>query len=201
MRAAVGQIDTGEIRNAGQKLMSDVKSLLMERSGELTNEITSSLKQYFDPQTGLLPQRIQALIQNDGDLEKLLRTRLAPQDSVIAKTLAAHLGEGSPIFRMLSPNEANGLKAQVAGALELALAEQRQHILREFSLDNKDSALARLVKRTCIWTFTTGRVSPPGSAIILRWRRGYWNESARPFRDGDRLEPGLIQAKESTPST
>ncbi|HEV8414178.1 MAG TPA: hypothetical protein VGQ49_11325 [Bryobacteraceae bacterium] len=145
LRAAVGQIDTGEIRNAGQKLMSDVKSLLMERSGDLTNEITSSLKQYFDPQTGLLPQRIQALIQNDGDLEKLLRTHLAPQDSVMAKTLAAHLGEGSPIFRMLSPNEANGLKAQVAGALELALAEQRQHILREFSLDNKDSALARLV--------------------------------------------------------
>ncbi len=145
LRAAVGQIDTGEIRNAGQKLMSDVKSLLMERSGDLTNEITSSLKQYFDPQTGLLPQRIQALIQNDGDLEKLLRTHLAPQDSVIAKTLAAHLGEGSPIFRMLSPNEANGLKAQVAGALELALSEQRQHILREFSLDNKDSALARLV--------------------------------------------------------
>lgn len=145
LRAAVGQIDTGEIRNAGQKLMSDLNSLLAERSGELRNEITSALKLYFDPQTGLLPQRIQSLIQNDGDLERLLRSHLAPQDSLIARTLAAHLGEGSPIFRMLSPNDANGLQARVATALEQALAEQRQQILREFSLDNKDSALARLI--------------------------------------------------------
>jgi hypothetical protein len=145
LRAAAGQIDTGEIRNAGQKLISDMTSLLNERSGELTGEIASALKQYFDPQTGLLPQRIQSLVQNDGDLEKLLRSHLAPQDSMIARTLAAHLGEGSPIFKMLSPSDANGLQAQVAGTLEQALNEQRQQILREFSLDNQDSALSRLI--------------------------------------------------------
>jgi hypothetical protein len=145
LRAAAGQIDSGEIRNAGQRLMSDMTSLLTERSGKLTGEVAGALKQYFDPQTGLLPQRIQSLIQNDGDLEKLLRSHLAPQDSMIAKTLAAHLGEGSAIFKMLSPTEANGLQAQVAGALEQALTEQRQQILREFSLDNQDSALSRLI--------------------------------------------------------
>ena len=147
LRAASGQIDTGEIRHAGQKLMSDMASLLNEHSGELTGEIASALKQYFDPQTGLLPQRIQSLIQNDGDLEKLLRSHLAPQDSMIARSLAAHLGEGSPIFKMLSPTDANGLQAQVAGALEQALSEQRGQILREFSLDNPDSALSRLVEQ------------------------------------------------------
>jgi hypothetical protein len=147
LRTASGQIDTGEIRHAGQKLMSDMASLLNERSGELTGEIASALKQYFDPQTGLLPQRIQSLIQNDGDLEKLLRSHLAPQDSMIARSLAAHLGEGSPIFKMLSPTDANGLQAQVAGALEQALSEQRGQILREFSLDNPDSALSRLVEQ------------------------------------------------------
>jgi hypothetical protein len=145
LRAAAGQIDTGEIRHAGQKLMSDMTALLTERSGKLTGDVASALKQYFDPQTGLLPQRIQSLIQNDGDLEKLLRSHLAPQDSMMAKTLAAHLGEGSPIFKMLSPTEANGLQAQVAVALEQALKEQRQHILREFSLDTPDSALSRLI--------------------------------------------------------
>ena len=57
LRAASGQIDTGEIRHAGQKLMSEMASLLNEHSGELTGEIAGALKQYFDPQTGLLPQR------------------------------------------------------------------------------------------------------------------------------------------------
>lgn len=145
LRAAAGKIDTDGIRNAGEKLMSDMASLLNEHSGGLTGEIASALQRYFDPQTGLLPQRIQSLIQNDGDLEKLLRSHLAPQDSMIARTLAAHLGEGSPIFKMLSPTDANGLQAHVAGALEEALAEQRHQILGEFSLDNPDSALSRLV--------------------------------------------------------
>src|SRR5260370_18596948 len=58
LRAAAGQIDSGEIRNAGQKLMSDMTSLLNEHSGELTGDIASALRQYFDPQTGLLQPRI-----------------------------------------------------------------------------------------------------------------------------------------------
>jgi hypothetical protein len=155
LRAAAGQIDTEGIRNAGEKLMSDMASLLNEHSGGLTGGIASALKQYFDPQTGLLPQRIQSLIQNDGDLEKLLRLHLAPQDSMIARTLAAHLGEGSPIFKMLSPTDASGLRAHVAGALEEALAEQRDQILSEFSLDNPDSALSRLVGKL---TFNNGQL-------------------------------------------
>ena len=110
-----------EFATRAKKPTSDMASLLNEHSGGLTGEIASALKQYFDPQTGLLPQRIQSLIQNDGDLEKLLRSHLAPQDSMIARTLAAHLGEGSPIFKMLSPTDANGLQAHVAGALEEAL--------------------------------------------------------------------------------
>jgi hypothetical protein len=145
LRAAAGQIDAGAIYDAGQKLMLDIASVLNENSGELRGEFASALKQYFDPQTGFLPQRIQSLIQRDGDLERLLRSHLAPQDSMIARTLAAHLGEGSPIFRLLSPSDANGLQAQLADALAQALTEQRHQILREFSLDNQDSALSRLV--------------------------------------------------------
>jgi hypothetical protein len=145
LRAATGQIDSGAVRVAGENLISDMTYLLDQRSVEITRELNMTLKQYFDPQTGLLPQRIQSLVQNDGDLDKLLRSHLSPQDSMIARTLAEHLGVGSPIFKMLSPTEANGLRAQVTEVLEKVITEQRQHILREFSLDNNESALSRLV--------------------------------------------------------
>ena len=48
-------------------------------------------------------------------------------------------------MKLLSPTEANGLLAQVASTVQEALSEQRLVILREFSLDEKDSALSRLV--------------------------------------------------------
>ena len=56
-----------------------------------------------------------------------------------------HLGEGSPLFKLLSPTDAAGLRCQLSTTVEEALNEQRQLILREFSLDQKDSALSRLV--------------------------------------------------------
>ena len=52
---------------------------------------------------------------------------------MLARSLATHLGEGSPIFRLLSPTDANGLRAQLAKSIEGALTEQRKLILREFS--------------------------------------------------------------------
>ena len=104
-----------------------------------------ALRQYFDPTTGALPQRIEALLRNDGELDRALRTHLAPENSTIARALAVHIGEGSPLFKLLSPTDATGLKAQISAMLESVLEEQQAQILKEFSLDNKESALSRLV--------------------------------------------------------
>jgi hypothetical protein len=41
--------------------------------------------------------------------------------------------------------DANGARAQLTSTIEAALAEQRKQILREFSLDRRESALSRLV--------------------------------------------------------
>ena len=113
----------------------------------MTERVSSTLTQYLDPQSGLLPQRLQALLREDGELETLLRSHVGGDDSLLARSLTAHLGEGSPIFKLLSPTDATGLRAQLTRSMEDALAEQRRHILREFSLDQKDSALSRIVSQ------------------------------------------------------
>jgi hypothetical protein len=145
LRAAAGQVDAVSLREAGTALVAEVRELLSTRASEVTERIASSLVQYLDPQSGVLPQRLQALVRKDGEIETLLRSHVGGDESVLARSLAAHLGDGSPIFRLLSPTDANGLRAQLAKSIEEALAEQRRLILREFSLDQKDSALSRLV--------------------------------------------------------
>lgn len=145
LRNAAGQLDGAAMKEAGAKLLSDVKELLTMRGQELTGAVAQSLSSYLDPKTGVLHERLQGILRKDGELDRLLRAHVGGEDSVLAKSLVHHLGEGSPIFKLLSPTEATGLKAQIEKTLEGALAAQRGEILKQFSLDMKDSALSRLV--------------------------------------------------------
>jgi hypothetical protein len=145
LRLANGHLDAGLVREAGQTLLADLRETLTARAGELTNDLGSALARYFDPTSGAFPQRLESLLKDGGELERLLESHLGTDESMLARTLSAHLGQDSPIFRLLAPGEAGGLKAQVAETLAVALAEQRKLVLREFSLDTKDSALSRLI--------------------------------------------------------
>jgi hypothetical protein len=145
LRTANGQVDAVAIREAGGALVAELRELLSTRASELTGQLSGALTQYLDPQSGVLSQRLQSILRHDGELDRLLRAHVGGDDSVLARSLAGHLGEGSPIFKLLSPTDAGGLRAQLAKTIEEALADQRRLILREFSLDQKDSALSRLV--------------------------------------------------------
>ncbi len=145
LRTARGDLDATAVREAGEKLLSDIRDLLTTRAAGLSHQMATTLAQYFDPHTGALPQRLRALLEQGGELERLLRSHFGPDESLLARTMAAHLGDGSPLFRMLSPADKQGLRAQVAETLQVALTEQRNLVLREFSLDNRDSALHRLL--------------------------------------------------------
>jgi hypothetical protein len=145
LKAAAGQVDAAAIRDAGRELVAEVRELLSTRAVELGERIGGTLAQYLDPATGLLPQRLSALLARDGDLARVLQAHLGEGESVLARTLAVHIGAGSPIFRMLSPTDAEGLRAQLQRTLEAVLGEQKGEVLRQFSLDHRDSALSRLV--------------------------------------------------------
>jgi hypothetical protein len=147
LRQASGQLDSAAVREAGQEILRELSEVLADRGSEITGEITIALRQYFDPSTGTLPQKIESLIRNDGDLERVLRAHLAPENSTIARALVAHLGEGSPLFKLLSPDDAHGLKSRIESMLKEVLEERQQKILREFSLDTEESALSRLVRK------------------------------------------------------
>ena len=145
LRQASGELDATTVRDAATEMMRGLESLLTQRGAQMTGELSSALRQYFDPATGAFPQRVESLLRNDGELDRALRTHLAPHNSTIAEALAVHLGEGSSIFKLLSPTEAGGVKAQITNAVGAVLNQQREEFLRELSLDNKESALSRLV--------------------------------------------------------
>ena len=145
LRQARGEIDAGAIRREGERLVSEVKQELQAHASEVTGGIASALRQYLDPSTGALPQRLERLIKTEGELDSVLMRHLGGNGS-LARTLAEHVGERSPLIRKLSPDDAAGFLQQLESAITVVLEGQRQRVLDEFTLDRPDSALSRLIK-------------------------------------------------------
>jgi hypothetical protein len=146
LKQARGQLDGDLVRREGDRLLSLLQSRLDEHARAVHERTATTLREYFDPQSGRFHERVNRLIGRDGELEQVLRRQLGAEDSELAKTLAAHFGEESELLKWLSPDESRGLLAAVRGAVEEQLAQQREHVLRQFSLDNKDGALTRLLQ-------------------------------------------------------
>jgi hypothetical protein len=133
------------VRREGERLLHDLKTALDGSRNEIHTNLTNALKEYFDPNDGRFQERVERLIKQDGDLEQVLQRQVGGNGSVLANTLAEHIGENSPLMKLLNPEEANGLVSSVRTAISAVIDEEQNRILSEFSLDNDKGALKRLV--------------------------------------------------------
>jgi len=145
MKHAEGQIDADAVRREGDHMLQELGHALENYKIQLHTDVTTILREYFDPTNGRFQERLERLIRKDGELEQLLLKQIGSDGSELASTLAEHLGESSPIMRLLDPEESNGLLHAIRSSAEEALESERERILAEFSLDNKESALSRMV--------------------------------------------------------
>jgi hypothetical protein len=145
LKHARGQIDADAVRHEGEKLLKDMKSALEGSSNVIHTNLTKSLKEYFDPNDGRFQERIERLIKEDGELVNLMQRQIGGNGSVMADTLAEHIGKNSPLMKLLNPDEVNGLVSSIRATIASVIDEEQRQILGEFSLDNDQSALKRLI--------------------------------------------------------
>jgi len=141
LRQASGQLDRDLLRMEAERMLGGLESQLQEHSRQLHSRLTDKLKEYFDPDSGRFEERVRRLVARDGELERVLKRQVGEEDSSLCRTLAAHFGDGSPLMKVLSPSQSEGLLAALRETLDTALKDQRDRILREFSLDSQDSVI------------------------------------------------------------
>ncbi len=146
LRHVSGALDAGFIQRETTRLVETLRQQLGDHAREAQEKMTGSFKEYLDPESGQFSQRIRRLTADDGELTRLLRPFIDGEESVIAKTLMTQIGEHSPLMKMLSPGQSQGLFAVLRGNIEEQLSQQRNHLLKEFSLDNPEGSLCRLVQ-------------------------------------------------------
>lgn len=145
LKHAQGQVDVDAVRREGDRMLGELSQTLENYKGQLNTSMATILKEYFDPGNGRFQERLERLIKKDGELEQLLRGQIGTNGSELARTLAEHLGENSPMMRLLDPEESGGLVQAIRHSAEEVLNAERDRVLAEFSLDNKESALSRMV--------------------------------------------------------
>jgi hypothetical protein len=146
LKHARGQIDADAVKREGEKLLVDLKNALEQSRNEIHTNLTTALKEYFDPTSGRFQERVERLIKQDGDLEQVLRRQVGNNGSELATTLATHIGANSPLMRLLNPEESDGLVSSIRSTISEVVNGEQTRILSEFSLDNGDGALSRLIK-------------------------------------------------------
>jgi phage gp16-like protein len=147
LRQARGQIDGDVVRREAERMIAELSKHLNDHARDVERKLSNTFTHYFDPNTGRFNERIENLVKRDGDLERLLRAQIGNQDSELCRTLAGHIGEHSPLMKMLSPDQKSGLLATLSEIVGKELNGQSERILNEFSLNNQDGALSRLVKQ------------------------------------------------------
>jgi hypothetical protein len=189
LKHANGALDGRTIRQEGERLLNSIEQLLTTQSSHLMVTVSENLRRYFDPATGELPQRLERLLRKDGDLEGLLSKHLQGDTCTLSETMAKHIGENSPLFKMLSPEQSGGLLSQVQGVIRLALESQRVELTNQFSLDNENSALARMIRQI---TDVNGQLRNDLSLDFAKIRQEFSIED-----QGSLLSRLLSQIKES----
>ena len=145
LQQARGRIDVERVRQEGDRIIENMQSVLTLHQSSVADKINTSLALYFDPNSGQFSQRVRRLVENDGELASVIRARIDGDGSELAKTLDARVGASSPLMNMLNPKSSDGVIAKITKSTEDTLVAQRERILREFSLDNGDGALSRMV--------------------------------------------------------
>jgi len=146
LRQAQGSVDAEALKNEGHRLISNLSHELQLRIADIDRNIAGNLKQYFDPQSGHFTERVERLVRKDGDLESVLRRQIGDgENSELARALARRIGENSPLMRCLDPADAAGITRSIENSVKNVLDTEQNRILNEFSLDNENGALTRVV--------------------------------------------------------
>lgn len=146
LRHANTRLDAELLRRETSQLLGTLSQTLSHYSQTTRDQLNSTLKDYFDPKDGRFNERVGRLVSHDGELSRLMKDQIDGENSNLARTLLTHVGRESPLMKMLDPNQSEGLLTVLRQAVEGQLTKQSDQVLREFSLDNTEGALARLVR-------------------------------------------------------
>jgi hypothetical protein len=142
---AHAQAQEARLQDVGRALLQDFERQLRDHVEAQQRTVTTVLGRFFDPHDGQVTQRLAAFVDDQGVLAQLLERHLAPKNSMLAEALALQVGESSPLFKKLNPDDSQGVVKTMEGELRRVMGEEHQELVRALDPLAKDGAVARFL--------------------------------------------------------
>jgi hypothetical protein len=134
------------LQDIGKELIGDIDRQLKAHVESQQQTIAAVLGRFFDPKDGQVSQRLASFVDDQGVLARLLDKYVAPQNSVLAQTLARQVGETSPLFKKLSPTDSEGLVKVLEAQLRKVMDDGYAELVRALDPLAEDGAVARFLR-------------------------------------------------------
>jgi hypothetical protein len=134
------------LQDIGGELVAEIDRQLRQHVEAQQETVARVMGRFFDPKDGQVTQRLDAFVDDQGVLARLLDRYLAPQNSVLAQALARQVGETSPLFKRLSPTDSEGLVKVLEAQLRAVMSEGHTELARALDPLAEDGAMARLLR-------------------------------------------------------
>ncbi|HVC93209.1 MAG TPA: hypothetical protein VND64_05930 [Pirellulales bacterium] len=145
-----------------QEKFSEMRGQLGDFVDEFQTAMKDDLKHYFQDKDGQVPRSLDAVFGPEGRLGRTLHDFFGPEAGKVARLLQTQIGPESAFSRALDPKNKDGIIARIEKAVEKLVQNRFDELLGEFSLDDDESALARLQK------LFTGALSEIRTAVGVR---------------------------------
>ncbi len=116
LRQARGRIDVDMLQHETQRLLASLQVQLDAHANQTHDQLAGALKDYFDPESGRFHEQVQAPWSSTTAIwaAPAARPDWPGTNSELAKTLVAHVGEQSPLLKLLDPNQSKGSAPSLA---------------------------------------------------------------------------------------
>ena len=143
---AHAQAQESRLKDVGQSLIADIDRQLRTHIESQQRTVGAVLSKFFDPKDGHVSQRLAAFVDDQGSLARLLAKHVAPQNSLLAETLARQVGEQSALFKKLSPTDSEGLIKTLEVQLAKVMQSGHGELVKALDPNAPDGAVARFLR-------------------------------------------------------
>jgi hypothetical protein len=127
-----------------EQKFNEVEERIKECTDEFNKEVAAKLAEYFKKDSGVVPKSLDGLLGERGTLAQTFNRYFDPTEGRLGRLIDNYVGPNSEFGKTVNPRNKDGLIALIEAKVSALVQEKLNGVLKEFSLNESDSAMSRL---------------------------------------------------------
>src|SRR5262249_12148681 len=118
--------------------------IVKDQFAEMQHDFGEALTRYFAEKNGIVPRSLNDAFGDKGALSQFFQRYFDPESGRVVRLMDSQVGPSSRFAKLFDPKNKDGIIATIEDKVMHLVEAKLNEVLREFSLDEDDSAMSRL---------------------------------------------------------